>query len=112
MRTLIVLVFSCALAIPSLSQDVQIKSGDFVMNCRATDNVKSNPEFLALYQTIIEGLKTAVENNQVPLNKNIDVRGDILKSSSSGKIFNGVMVLVGTSGAEMSSLRGTFFPCK
>ncbi len=116
MLTLKVLAFSCVLAIgPSVmwAQDVvEIKSGDFTIKCRAADGVKANPDFLALYQTIVAGLKSAFEGNQIAPAKNVEVRGDILKSSSSGKILNGVMMYVGNTGAEAATLRGNFFPCK
>ena len=105
--------FSCVLALGAalLGQETEIKSGGFVLKCRTTENVRGNPDYLALYKAIVADLKANLESNQIALNKNVDVQADVLKSSS-GKILNGVMVLVGSGGAEVSTFKGTFFPCR
>lgn len=115
MRTLRILALPCVFAIGAgmlLMQDVEIKSGTFLMKCSTAETVKSNPDFASLFGAIQADLKTRVETNQLAFGKNINVRADILKSSSSGKILNGIIVYVTESGSETAVVKGTFFPCK
>jgi hypothetical protein len=92
-------------------QDVEIKSGSFAIRCKASDDIRSNPDFLALYEVVVADLKSQVESNQIALIKNIDVQAEIRKSSS-GKVLNGIMVKAGASGAEPGIVKSVFFPCK
>jgi hypothetical protein len=92
-------------------QDVEIKSGGFAVRCKATEEVRSNPDFLALYESVVAGLKSLVESNQIALIKNVDVQAEVRKSSA-GKVLNGVMVKAGASDAEPATFKSIFFPCK
>src|SRR5512137_2496775 len=69
-------------------QDVEIKSGGFAIRCKATEDIRSNPDFLALYESVVADLKSLVDSNQLALIKNIAVQAETRKSSS-GKILNG-----------------------
>jgi hypothetical protein len=115
MRTSRALAFLCVFVIEVgllPAQDVGIKSGSFTIQCKATEAVNSNPDFLAVYETIISDLKAWVDSNPIPFTKNIELRADIVKSASSGKILNGVMIKIAIGGSEPDATRGTFFPCK
>ncbi|MGD0977221.1 MAG: hypothetical protein ABR875_02935 [Minisyncoccia bacterium] len=107
------LLFVIFMIFPVLGQDnaiqspITIKSGDFSIAFKISDEARANQRFMDLFNSVADALKVQVENKGLMLTCNI-----VLSASSktpSGKQLNGLMFTIVTDGPTPKS---TYFPAK
>jgi hypothetical protein len=117
---LVLLVISSSLMtfawqIPSIeiTEEAIIKNGfnvgGFKINFELADQIRNNQEQLSLFIQIIKDLKSEIDKGQIQINRNLNLKADI-KKTSSGKIMNGVMISIFTGDSQYDfNPKGVFF---